>query len=107
MICTFERGPAHYAYITSDPEYILMKRNTETGVLSEFTLWHGPDNILQILNKSELSVIIQDGNYHEVNLRITTQEYDDTGEPPNSLKGKIMANKHSPLKNAALFAAIW
>ena len=107
MIYTFKSDHAHYAYPTSPPEYILMKWDSETGALTKFELLHGLEKAPWILSSAEPSIVTQDGNYHVVNLRITTKEYDEAGEPPNSLKGYIMVNAPSPIDGAAVFAAIW
>jgi hypothetical protein len=108
MICTFESTKAYYANFPSLPEdKLLIVWDSETGILTQFQLLHGSSQVEWFLSGTEPSVITQEGNYFDVNLRINLPEYEKANEPPHVLKGKIMVNSLSLNPPGGVFAAIW
>ena len=101
QICTFETKEAHYARVTSPPEYLAIKWHTATGRVESFQWNQGGTTWFSY--PQDPGSVTQASYYNLVNLRITWSGL-QAQNGAYSIKGSIAPNVHLP---AATFAGIY
>ena len=99
QICTFETKEAHYATLTSPPEYLAIKWHTATARADSFQ-WNQGD-VTWFSYPQDPGTVTPMAYYNVLSLRVTRKGYEDTAY---SIKGYIAPNVQLP---AATFAGIY
>ena len=103
QICTFETKDAHYASVTSPPEYLAIRWHTATGNVESFQwIQGGATTTTWFSYPPDHGSVTPVAYYNLLNLRITRQGYETTAA--YSIKGYIAPNVQLP---AATFAGIY
>jgi hypothetical protein len=98
MSCAFQSDATYYASVSNPAETLLFSWDCKTGIPAKLEWMHG--DVLWRLHVDP-GQITQQGYYYDIDLRITTDGYQETAY---SLKGKLTLTVARP--SGGTFAAI-